>query len=152
MKLRYFLTALIMIAIISCKKDGGSGLSIKLESVSGNIVPIGASLRVTLNFTDNGGHAIDTIFMHKIRINQHQVSLTIRDTIYLIPPGYPGNTKGQLQFDLDNTNFLASAFQPPTSGNPPQNESDSLIIKFAARDVAANKSDTVSTGLIVVYR
>jgi len=110
-------------------------------------------MTITFDFTDNGSSPIDSIFMHKIRINQdsNQVQ-TIRDTLYLIPPSYPGNAKGQIQLNLDNTDYLASAATPPTFGNPPQNESDSLIIKFAAKDVANNVSDTVTTGLIVVQR
>ena len=156
MKLKIFLISIIFFAIISCKKDGGNGLSISLESVSDNVVPVNGVITVTLNFKDNGSHVIDSIFMHKIRINQDSAIVnaggTVRDTIFLIPPSYPGSVKGQLQFVLDNTNILASAATPPQVGNPPVNESDSLILKFAATDVAHNKSDTVTTGLIIVQR
>jgi hypothetical protein len=151
MKLRYFLVATLMILTSSCKKNGGSGLSIKLESVSSNIIPDNGSLSVVLSFTDNGGHAIDTVVMRKFRINQNQVP-TLNDTIYLTPPNYPGNTKGQVQLDLEYNGYLVSAQQPPHFGNPPQDESDSLIIKFVAIDNAGNKSDTASTGLIIVQR
>jgi hypothetical protein len=154
MKLRYFLIAVILITIISCKKDGGSGLSIKVESVSSNIIPDNGSLSIVLSFVDNGGHPIDSVYMKKIRINQDTLaSNNIQpDTFYLIPPSYPGNTKGQIQFDLGYNNFLPYAIYPPKIGNPPQDESDSLIFKFAAKDNANNKSDTVSTGVIVIER
>jgi hypothetical protein len=153
MKLRYFLIATILISIISCKKNGSSGLTITIASISNSTVTVNGSTTITLGFTDDGANAIDTIFMHKIRINQDSSQVpTIRDTLYITPPSYPGNAKGQIQLDLDNLNYLASAATPPTFGNPPQNESDSLIIKFAAKDAANHLSDTVTTGLIVVQR
>lgn len=153
MKFKFFLISIIFFVIISCTKDGGNGLSISLASVSNNVVPVSGTTTITLNFKDNGSHIIDSVFMHKIRINQDSSFVeTVRDTIYLIPPTYPSSVKGQLQFVLDNTDYLASAASPPQVGNPPANESDSLIIRFSATDVANNKSDTISTGLIIVQR
>ena len=143
--------AAIVITVISCKKDGNGSLSIKISSVSSNFVPNQSDLQIILDFTDNGGHPIDSIFMQKIRINQLQTP-TENDTFYLQSPSYNGSTKGQLQLDLDYNNFLVSAIQPPQHGNPPVDENDSLIIRFAAKDKANNKSDTVSTGLIIVER
>ncbi len=153
MKLKDFLIAALLILVIACKKSGSSGLTIKIVSISNAVVPVSGSTIITLDFTDDAGKPIDSIFMHKIRINQDSSQVpTIRDTLWLTPPAYPGNAKGQLQLNLDNTNYLASAATPPAFGNPPQNESDSLIIKFAAKDVANNASDTVTTGLIIVQR
>ncbi len=152
MKIRYFLLlAAILITIISCKKDGGA-LSIKLQSVSSNIVPVGSDLSITLQFTSTGS-PIDTIFMNRFRINQDSASVpTVTTESIIIPASYPGSAKGQLQFDLDYNLFLATAQTPPTYGNPPQNESDSMIFKFIAKDAANHVSDTVTTGLIVIQR
>jgi hypothetical protein len=153
MKLRHFLITAILISIISCKKSGNSGLTIKIASISNTTVPVSGSTTITFDFTDDGAHEIDSIFMHKIRINQDSSQVpTIRDTLYITPPSYPGNAKGQIQLNLDNLDYLATAITPPTYGNPPQNESDSLIIQFAAKDAANHTSDTVTTGLIVVQR
>jgi len=151
MKIRYFLSLIIFFSILSCKKDGGA-LSIKLQSVSGNIVPVGGGLSITLKFTSSGS-PIDTIFMNRFRINQDSASVpTVTTENVIIPASYPGSAKGQLQFDLDYNLFLATAVTPPTFGNPPQNESDSMIFKFIAKDAANHVSDTVTTGLIVVQR
>ncbi len=130
---------------------GTGPLTIKISSVSNNIVPLNGSLTVVLDFTDNGGHPIDTVFMTKTRVNQIQTP-TLNDTFYLSAPSYNGTTKGQLQLDLSYSDFLISAVQPPQTGNPPQDVSDSVIIRFAVQDNANNKSDTVSTGIIVVQR
>ena|ERR1700729_821300 len=152
MKIRYFLLASsILITIISCKKDGGA-LSIKLQSVSSNIVPVGGDLSITLQFTSTGS-PIDSIFMNRFRINQDSASVpTVTTESVIIPASYPGATKGQLQFDLEYNLFLTTAVTPPTFGNPPQNESDSLIFKFVAKDADNHVSDTVTTGLIVIQR
>jgi hypothetical protein len=156
MRLRYFLIAAITIIVISCKKDGGNGLTVKIESVSSNVVPLNGSLRVVLNFTDAGGHPIDTVYIKKIRINQDSAlvppSNSQPDVFQISAPSYNGNAKGQLQLDLDYTGFLKYATDPPQIGTPPQDENDSLIIKFAIKDNANNKSDTVSTGLIIIQR
>jgi len=154
MKLSHLLITAIAILIISCKKDGGNGISLKVESVSSNYVPLNGSLTVVLSFTDNGGHQIDSVYMKKIRVNQDTLapSNMLSDSFYLIPPSYPGNAKGQIQLDLDYTDYLIYAIYPPQIGNPPQDENDSLIFKFAVKDIANNKSDTVSTGLVVIQR
>jgi len=151
MKIKYFLLLIIFFSIISCKKDGGA-LSIKLESVSSNIVPVGGGLSIVLKFTSTGS-PIDTIFMNRFRINQDSASVpTVTTESVIIPASYPGSAKGQLQFDLDYNLFLATAQSPPSYGNPPQNESDSMIFKFIAKDAANHVSDTVTTGLIVIQR
>ena len=151
MKIRYLFIVLGLLLAIACKKNGGSGLTLKLSSVSRNIVPIGGYTTVVLSYTSDASTALDTIFIHKIRVNQDQTQ-TVRDTIFLDPPSYPGAVKGQISIDLDNTNYLASALTPPTFGNPPQNEPDSLILKIAVQDASKRKSDTVTTGIITVER
>jgi hypothetical protein len=151
MKISYLLIVLGLLLVVACKKNGGSGLSLKLSSISNNIVPNGGYTTVVLSYTSDASSPLDTIFIHKIRVNQNQTE-TIRDTIFLAPPSYPGAVKGQISIDLDNTNYLSSAVTPPTFGNPPQNEPDSLILKIAVQDVSKRKSDTVTTGLIIVER
>jgi hypothetical protein len=150
MKFRYFLIAIFLISVISCKKDGGSGLTIKIASVSSNIIPQNGSLSIVFNFTDNGGYAIDSIYMERIRINQQSPN----DSSYpfgLSAPSYPGAIKGQVQIDLDY-NFYLTLGQNPIPIDSIHNENDSLLLKFVAVDVANNRSDTVSPGLIVVQR
>src|SRR5579871_160864 len=138
MKIRFFLITTIFALMLSCKKDGNGGLSIKIKSISSNIIPINASLQVIFDFTDNGGHPIDSIYMSKVRINQNQTP-TLNDSFGLSAPSYNGTTKGQLQLDLNYSGFLTSAQSPPIIDST-HNESDSVIIKFVAIDNANNKS------------
>jgi hypothetical protein len=153
MKIKYLLAVLALFVILSCNKNNNGELSLKINSVSSNVVPIGGSLRVIFDFTEKA-NVIDTIGMIKLRINQDSPPPfgTIRDTIFYAVPTYPKSGKGQLQLDLDHDIDLVSAISPPTIGNPPQNESDSLVIRFFAKDAANNVSDTVNTGTIVIFR
>ncbi|HTQ28393.1 MAG TPA: hypothetical protein VMI35_09705 [Puia sp.] len=150
MKTTHVLLVCGLMAAVACTKSGSDQLTLKIASVSGNVVPIGASLAVTLDFTEKG-NVIDSIYMIKLRINQDSTA-TIRDSIPYGVPSYPKSSKGQLQLMLDHDIDLASAIDPPTIGNPPQNESDSLILRFYAKDAANNVSDTVNTGLIIILR
>jgi hypothetical protein len=150
MKIKCLLATLTLLIVVSCNKNPNSQLTLKITSVSGNVVPIGAQLQVTFDFTEKD-NVIDTIGMIKLRINQDQTP-TIRDTIFYGVPTYPKSSKGQLQLVLDHDFDLASAISPPTVGNPPINESDSLILRFFAKDAGTNVSDTVNSGLIIVLR
>src|ERR1700684_3875695 len=148
-KIKYLLTAFVLLVALSCSKNGNGKLSIKLNSLNNSTVAPGGGMEVFFDFTENGS-VIDTIGLIKLRINQLQTA-TLRDTIFYNVPTYPKNTKGQLFLNL--TYFdLQSALTPPQTGIPPQDESDSLIFKFFAKDQANNTSDTVTTGLIVVQR
>lgn len=151
MKYRHLLNGLILLSVISCKKEGGGSLSLKLTSLSTTNVQVGEDLLVNFDFTDKGGHSIDTIYIGKTRINQIQTA-TQGDSFYISAPGYDGSPKGQVQLDLGYENFLISAITPPQYGTPPEDYPDSLIIQFVAKDNAGNVSDTVTTGLIIVQR
>jgi hypothetical protein len=150
MKIKCLLSALVLLVIVSCKKSNNGELTLKVNSVSANVIPVDADLTVTLDFTSKGS-VIDTIGMIKLRINQDQTP-TIRDTILYPVPTYPESAKGQLQLLLDYNLDLVSAESPPTVGNPPVNEPDSLVLRFFVKDAANNVSDTVNTGTIVVLR
>jgi hypothetical protein len=148
-KIKYLLTAVVLLVALSCSKDGNGKLSIKLNSFSNSTVAAGQGMQLVFDFTESGS-VIDSIGLIKLRINQLQTA-TLRDTIFYFVPVYPKSTKGQLFLNLSYFD-LQSAQTPPQTGIPPQDESDSLIFKFFAKDMANNTSDTVTTGLIVVQR
>jgi hypothetical protein len=77
---------------------------------------------------------------------------TIRDSFALKVPDFPHNSKGEIKLTLDYNNYLISAINPPTSGNPPVPNPDTLMIRFALKDKANHISDTVETGPIIVIR
>ena len=139
---------------VACNKDNfGSTPTLKVKSINGNLIPPGqnSALVVDLEFTDKEGDVNDTLYVKKIRINQKQVA-TIRDSFILKVPDFPQNSKGEIKVTLDYNTYLISAINPPTSGNPPVADPDTLMIKFALKDKANHISDTVQTGPIVVIR
>ncbi len=151
---RSVLFFLFVAGIVACNKDKfATKPSLKIKSVNGNFVPAGAVLSVDMEFTDKEGDVSNTLFVQKIRLNQKVVP-TIRDTFSLIVPEFPSKNKGEILVDLEYNNYLVSAINPPKTGTPPNEryEDDTLIIRFALRDLAGNVSDTVSTGTIIVSR
>ncbi len=151
---RYVLFLLFAGSIIACGKDKfATKPSLKIKSVNGNFVPAGATLSVDMEYTDKEGDVSNTLFVQKIRLNQKVVP-TIRDTFSLTVPEFPSKNKGEILVALEYNNYLVSAINPPKTGTPPNEryEDDTLIIRFALRDLAGNVSDTVSTGTIIVSR
>ena len=143
-----------VLLLTACNKGNfGTTPTLKIKSINGNLIPPGqnSALVVDLEFTDKEGDVSDTLYVKKIRINQKQVP-TIRDSFSLRVPNFPQNSKGEIKLTLDYNNYLISAINPPTSGNPPKPEPDTLMIRIALKDKANHISDTVETGPIVVIR
>ena len=137
---------------IACSKDKfQTKPTLEIKSQNGNLIPVGAALILEFEFTDKEGDVDDTLYVKKIRINQRQVP-TLRDSFKLEVPDFPKNTKGVIKLEMDYQNYLISAINPPTTGNPPKAEPDTLMIKFALKDKGNNISDTVTTGPIIVIR
>ena len=139
--------------IVACDKNKfQTKPTLKIKTISSSIVPQGGNLTIEFEYTDKEGDISDTIFVKKTRINTRKVT-TVRDSFGLSIPSFPDKSKGFIQLALDHQNHLISAASPPSQGgNPPKFEPDSIIMKFCLQDKAKNKSDTVTTGLIVVLR
>jgi len=149
MKIKYLVAITLLCIVFSCSKDNNGQLTLKVKSVSSDIVGPGQDLQVDFSFTEKG-HVIDSITMIKVRINQDQLE-TIRDTLSYGVPAYPKSSKGELQLLLDYDFDLTSAVNPPPIDTV-HFESDTLILKFVAHDVANNHSDTPIAGPIVILR
>jgi len=153
MKTSVTLAAIIILAMLACSKDKFQTVpSLRVKSVSTEVVPLNGSLRVTLEFTDKEGDVHDTIWVKKKRINR-RITATLRDSLLYKIPTYPDKTKGEFEITLDYQSIL-SAINPPNipGSNPPRKEPDTLLVKFAVRDKAGHISDSVSIGQIVVLR
>ena len=154
MKTSVTLAAIIVLAMLACSKDKFQTVpSLRVKSISTEVVPLNGSLRVTLEFTDKEGDVHDSIWVKKQRLNQRVVP-TVRDSLVYKIPAYPEKTKGEFDITLDYQSIL-SAISPLNSipaTTPPSKESDTLNVKFAVRDKAGHISDSVSIGTIVVRR
>jgi hypothetical protein len=154
MKTNPFLVAVIgLILLIACKKDRFTTTpQLKIKSISTDVVPVNGSISFTIQFTDKEGDVKDTLFVKKVRLNKKIVP-TIRDSFSYVIPGFPDTKKGDFIVDM-NYATIYSAITPPNipGTNPPQKESDTLLVKFVARDADGHFSDTVTSKQIIVLR
>ena len=150
---KLLLPATLLIFIMACNKDKfQTKPQIEIKSINTTVVPVNGSLVITLTFTDKEGDVSDSLFVKKKRLNLTIVQ-TIRDSIRYKIPDFPDHSKGEMQVTLDYQAILSAITPPPIPGsNPPRNQPDTLIVKFAVRDKAGNASDTLSTDKIVVIR
>ncbi|HEX4876733.1 MAG TPA: hypothetical protein VFV31_08685 [Chitinophagaceae bacterium] len=153
MKFSLLIASLLVIVVMACNKDKfQTKPTISIKSVNTEVVPFNGSLVVTLECTDKEGDVQDSIFIVKRRLNKRVVP-TVRDTLRYKFPVFPTNTRTEIQVVLDYQNIL-SAINPPNipGSNPVRKELDTLVLKFAVRDKAGNKSDTVQSQQIFVTR
>jgi hypothetical protein len=152
--MKKLLTIVLMVLLFAaCGKDKfQTKPSLKIKSISGNIVPVNSAIRFTLEFTDKEGDVYDSIFVKKIRLNKRVVT-TLRDSFGFAIPEFPNAPKGEIDLTLDFQSAL-SALNPPNiiGSNPPKKEPDSLLFKFYVQDKKKNKSDTVTTEMIQILR
>ncbi|HSC37758.1 MAG TPA: hypothetical protein VLD19_07805 [Chitinophagaceae bacterium] len=143
----------VLFLLFACNKDKFQTTpQIKIKSISSDIIPNGGSLVVTLTFTDKEGDVDDSVFVKKIRLNKTVVP-TIRDSVKYKIPDFPSHMKGDMEITMDYQTIL-SAINPPNipGSNPPRAQPDTLIVQFAVTDKAKHRSDSVSTGQIIVIR
>jgi hypothetical protein len=135
--------ALLMI-MVACNKDKFQTTpSIEIKSVSTETIQQGENIAFNLEFTDKEGDLGNGEFLCILtRINLKPIGSggnPIIDTFRTALPDFPDKRKGQITYDaLGYDNF---------NGDP--NDNDSFYIKFAVADAAGNKSDTISTNLII---
>ena len=134
---------------IACNKDKfQTKPQIKVKSLSSEIVPLNSALRLVLEYTDKEGDLADSLIFVRQRLNIKGPKI---DTIPLFIPSFPDTKEGEVQVDLryaDYLTFNLPAISIPGTGG--QREADTLNLKFVVVDDAGNKSDTATTGVIVI--
>ena len=153
--MKIFLISFLAFAVLitACNKDKFQTIpSLSIKSYNTKEVPLNANFIVTLECTDKEGDVQDSVIIIKLRLNRRVVP-TIQDTIRFKFPAFPKSDRIQIQVNLNNQ-LIRSAINPPTipGSNPPQKESDTLLLKFAVRDNAGHTSDTVVSDQIIVLR
>lgn len=140
---------IVLFYFISCTKDSiNTKPSLKLKSFNPEVVLVGDSARVLLDFTDKEGD-LDTMYILKKRQNK-RTTTTIGDSLYYAIADIDKNQTGTIDLYLKYSLHLISAINAPVVGGV--RESDSLIFKFWLKDKAKNVSDTCVSSLIVVKR
>lgn len=142
---------ILSVFINSCTKDSANTRpSLTLVSFNPSIVPVNGNAQVRFTFGDKESD-LDTLVIYKRRINR-QTTATTRDSLKFGVPEFGKTATGDLFVDLTYQNHLISSTNPPTSGNPPRRQPDTVVFRFVLRDKAKNVSDTVVTEPIVIIR
>jgi hypothetical protein len=149
MKVVYGLLAVAVLAM-ACEKDKfQTKPQIEIKSLAPDVVPIGGTLTVSLEFTDKEGDVDDSVTVIRTRVNQRDFSATPFPIRYKIP-AFPDKTKGQI--DINMAWATALTLQNPPLRIPGQNinEPDTLSLKFFVKDAKGNISDTATAGSNVI--
>ena len=144
MKTKILVSVVLAVLVWACSKNTyNTKPTIKIKSISTNVVQPGDGITIQLQVSDKEGDVTDSLFMNRIRLNQ-KVRVTLRDSIYFQIPDAPNSPDGIIQLDLDYNNYLAAAQNPL--------ENDTIAFHFSLKDKAGNVSDTVISDPIVVIR
>jgi hypothetical protein len=152
--MRYITICAGILLALACSKDKPETRpSIKIKSVSADVIPNGGTLFVNLEFTDKEGDVNDTLYIIKKRLNKHEV-VTVRDSIARKVPDFPEKSRGTIELSLEYSNFLISAQSPPivSPGPPIVYEPDTIRMTFYLKDKANHISDTVAIDRLIIIR
>ena len=114
-------------------------------------MPYNGNLIVTLGFTDKEGDASDSIFIIRERLNVRQP--TKPPALEYGIPDFTNKTQGEFEVNFpfqDLVNGMTTIRIP--GSNPVKYETDTLRLKFVARDMEGNLSDTLVVNDIFVER
>lgn len=148
MKWKFVVPVIAVILFTSCDKNSfQTKPQIKVKSINRNVLPVGADLLINLEFTDKEGDIGKSDFIIiRNRINRRPISQPNindkADTIRGKVPEFPKHSLGELQVALGYNSFLKE--------DP--NLNDTLVFKFAVTDLGGNKSDTITSDIIVVLK
>ena len=141
------LIAVVCFIFSGCKKENYSSTpQLKYESVNTSELAPDQIIKFSLSFTDAEGDVIDTMYVEKVSLNCPASDFSERDPI----PNFPTNKnlKGNLLISysngINNTGYTTVASRCDYN--------DSCYFRFMMKDRANNKSDTVNSGIIVIYK
>lgn len=145
MKVKILIAFIAALVIIACNKGKfQTRPTLKLRSISTNILPVGGTLNISLEYTDKEGDlGGDTLLSIRTRSNRRPIPPTTVSPDYLhnYIPEFPKKIQGQFEVKLGYGYLHQSDI-----------ENDTIILRFIAKDNAGNISDTVTTGKIVVLK
>src|SRR5215217_5476596 len=124
-----------VLLLVACNKDKfETKPHLEIKSVNTHELAFNQALLVTFEFTDKEGDVSDSFFIVRQRLNIHDPVL-LNPLPYKIP-NFPNTMKGEIEVNLGFQNELTLNLPPiriPGS-NPQQNEPDTMVLKFVAKD------------------
>jgi hypothetical protein len=151
--MRYITICAGILLVLACGKDKlETKPSIKIKSMSGNIVPVNGSLEIVLEFNDKEGDVDDSLFVRRLRLNTLGAIRGERliDSFYLMVPAFNKKSTGEIILNLKYNFHLKDAIEAPKVNGV--EVADSIMFRFALQDKGGNTSDTLNTEQIVVER
>ena len=149
MKIKVIIAFIAAIVIIACNKGNyQSKPTLKIKSLNGNVIPSGATLKISIEYTDKEGDlSQDTLLSIRKRLNRRPLPSSgvigqSPDTLHNMIPKFPEKVKGEFDVSFDWAKYLHQS----------DFENDTIILKFVAKDRAGHISDTVSTDQIVILK
>lgn len=149
---QYFGLFLLLGILVACGKDKfETKPQLTLKSVNNSEVPFNGNLVVNIEFTDKEGDVTDSIYVLRQRLNSRQP--VAPPALEYAIPDFPDRSKGEFEINIGYLNLVngMSSIRIPGT-NPSQFETDSLVLKFVARDKEGNLSDTLTINDIFVER
>lgn len=145
--MRYlFLFSIISIIFISCEKDKYTTVpKLKFESSNGSVFKSGDLIEFTLSFTDAEGDLQDSLYVEKFEPKCVNSRFKQMYKIPTFPSSKDQAGEIKITYGYNVQNY------PPILG-PQCNRNDTATFKFFIKDKAQNKSDTVSSGPIVLIK
>lgn len=150
MKTKIFLSIFFLSMAFACNKDKFQTTpQLTIKSVSPKVVPVNGTLTVVIEYTDKEGDVDDSLIVVRERLNQRG-PVRLPASPYKIPT-FPDTDRGEFHVQFNYAFDLTFGLNPISipGSNPPQRETDTLQLKFVARDKAGNKSDTTIADVFV---
>lgn len=154
MKQYLFLFLALGTLLVACDKDKfETKPQISIKSVNNDRVPYNGILEVLLEFADKEGDVSDSLFVIRERLNRKNPIVSLPSPFKI--PAFPERAQGEMQVRFDFQTQLVSGIPaiviiPRT--NPATYEPDTMRLKFVARDLEGNVSDTVVLDNVIVER
>jgi hypothetical protein len=144
MKTSLLFVMILLLGGISCNKDQyKTDPQISLESIT-TLIPIGGELDAKFKFTQKSSKLSGGTFIAiRTRLNQNPLlpGTGSSDSLGGIIPSYPDKDQGEYEFTMP----YADIYEGDT-----ENDNDTILIRFALIDRVGNKSDTISSPIIVL--
>lgn len=144
MKSRLLVLFCIFFMALGCSKDNNTtGPTIKIKTYTDQVHPDGAFNAVLTYSQNSGSLSGDSLVVLRRRYNQTQVpDDQKRDTFITLLPVTPNATKAEFSATL-NWDFIQYGIN---------GENDTCDFRFVLIDLNGNHSDTVGTGLVIIYQ
>lgn len=148
---KIFFYSLVLVVVAACGKDKfETKPQLKLISGSDQVVPLGGTYQLVVEYTDKEGDVSDSIFIKKTRVNQRAAASNLFPQLKLNIPEFPEKTKGEITVNINHNLILSANPAPSLPGGG--RESDTLQLKVVVKDKAGNFSDTLVVNNVVVER